>query len=219
MQFNDVVQQRQSIRKFMDSEIPDEDIIDIVKLANSAPSAMNIQNWHFVVIKKQEFKKEIGNIITAKNESIARQIDHLDKNQADKFRKFCSKFSLFPTEAPAMVVVFSDVYAPPENKIFEMISTDDAKTEMEKVMYLQNPAMQGLGAAINTFLLSAVDRGLGGCWLTSANYASDEITALLKNRLAIEKYGFMAAILAIGIPEGESKSPQKLPVEEVLTII
>lgn len=42
--------QRRSIRKYTDKKIPEKEIQSILKAAMYAPSAMNKQPWHFVVV-------------------------------------------------------------------------------------------------------------------------------------------------------------------------
>ena len=80
--------------------------------------------------------------------------------------------------------------------------------------------MQSLGAALENFTLTAIDLGYGSCWLTSANYVAAEIEALLKTEAGFEKEGFyMAAMMALGVPEDNPKSPPKKPLEEIYTFI
>ncbi len=46
----DWILQRRSIRKYTDQRIPDEDLQTLLKAAMYAPSAMNKQPWHFLVV-------------------------------------------------------------------------------------------------------------------------------------------------------------------------
>lgn len=50
---------RQSIRKFTDEPVKDEDIKTILRAAMQAPSAGNQQPWDFIVIKNQETMNKI----------------------------------------------------------------------------------------------------------------------------------------------------------------
>jgi len=50
---------RKSVRKFLSKEIEQEKIDTLLKAAMSAPSAMNFQPWHFVVIKEKENKDRV----------------------------------------------------------------------------------------------------------------------------------------------------------------
>ncbi|MEX0986915.1 MAG: nitroreductase family protein [Bacteroidales bacterium] len=45
---------RRSIRKYSDRVIPDEDIRKILRSAMYAPSAVNCQPWHFIVVTDKE---------------------------------------------------------------------------------------------------------------------------------------------------------------------
>ena len=53
---------RRSIRKYTGEKIPQEKIEQILKAAMYAPSAMNYQPWHFIVIDKREAIDQIFKI-------------------------------------------------------------------------------------------------------------------------------------------------------------
>jgi nitroreductase len=80
--------------------------------------------------------------------------------------------------------------------------------------------MQSLGAAIEHLYLRAVDMGYGCCWLTSANYAADSIEKLVRTEVGFddETY-YMAALFALGVTEGEPKSPGRKPLDEIYTLV
>jgi hypothetical protein len=78
-----------------------------------------------------------------------------------------------------------------ENDLRKYMNTSEAQVEMENLMHVKNPGMQGLGACLNTFTLAAVEK---------------------------EGY-FMAAILALGVTEEGAKSPDRKQVEQVLSIV
>ena len=218
MNFQEVVEKRQSVRKFKDEKIPKEHIEEIVRTAGLAPSGKNIQNWHFVVIQNDNLKNKIGQAVLEKNESICLEMDKIDKARGDTFRKFVRNFTLFFLKAPVIVVVFTTEYKPSSYYEYKFINADQAI--LDDLVKHKNPGMQSLGAALQTFTLKAVDLGYGSCWITSANYASTEIEALLKEELGFEKDGyFMSAMLALGIPEEGIRSPNKKPLEQILTYV
>jgi nitroreductase len=53
---------RRSIRKYTNQKISEDKIEKILKAAMYAPSAMNYQPWHFIVIDKREAIDQIFNI-------------------------------------------------------------------------------------------------------------------------------------------------------------
>jgi nitroreductase len=62
MELSDVVKDRRSIRRFEDRCIPDSEIEQLLDLARHAPSSMNGQPWHFVIVKNHKTKKALAGI-------------------------------------------------------------------------------------------------------------------------------------------------------------
>ena len=50
---------RRSIRKYKPDPVPEQDVLDILRAAMSAPSTKNQQPWHFVVITDREVLNNI----------------------------------------------------------------------------------------------------------------------------------------------------------------
>ena len=59
------IRKRRDIRSYLKKEVPDEAIKKIIEAGRLAPSAMNLQPWHFVVIKNKETLKELGKFCTS----------------------------------------------------------------------------------------------------------------------------------------------------------
>ncbi len=59
MEFEEVIFNRRSKRRFIDKEVEDEKIKKLLDAAMAAPSAHNKQPWHFVVIKDNETMDKI----------------------------------------------------------------------------------------------------------------------------------------------------------------
>jgi nitroreductase len=53
---------RRSIRKFTKEPVSDEIVKELLKAAMSAPSAVNQQPWHFIVIRERQILDEIPKI-------------------------------------------------------------------------------------------------------------------------------------------------------------
>lgn len=57
---NRIMQNRCSVRKYdTNSEISKETLSDIIQDALTAPSSLNLQPWHFVVVESEEAKESI----------------------------------------------------------------------------------------------------------------------------------------------------------------
>ncbi|MEJ2209021.1 MAG: nitroreductase family protein [Anaerolineae bacterium] len=50
----DVMYTRRSIREFSDEPVSDEPVEAILKAGMAAPSAQNLQPWHFIVVRKRK---------------------------------------------------------------------------------------------------------------------------------------------------------------------
>ena len=60
MNLMDAIKTRNSMRDYEDKDIPDNVIEEILNAAICAPSAGNAQDWHFVVVKNPETKKQLA---------------------------------------------------------------------------------------------------------------------------------------------------------------
>jgi nitroreductase len=60
MEFIDVIKSRKSVRSFISKEIEQEKFEYIFNCARLAPSWMNKQCWHFILVKNSEKKKDIA---------------------------------------------------------------------------------------------------------------------------------------------------------------
>ena len=60
MDFQELVQKRQSTRKYSDKEVDRELVTRCLEAARLAPSACNSQPWHFIIVDDPGIIKEIG---------------------------------------------------------------------------------------------------------------------------------------------------------------
>jgi nitroreductase len=62
MKLDEAIKERRSIRKYQNVEIPNSVIEELLDLARYAPSSMNGQPWHFIVIKQEKTKSKLADI-------------------------------------------------------------------------------------------------------------------------------------------------------------
>lgn len=219
MEFLDVINMRQSIRKYQSDDIPNEDLRAIIEAAGKAPSGKNVQNWHFVAIRRRDLLQKLADLISAKNEAVAKMMEEKDIEQANRFRKFCKNFTVFWRDsAPAVIITLAKDYIPSGFNEYKLVyETHPILTDL---LRFRNPGMQNIGAACENLTLAAIDKGYGTCWLTSANYAASEIEEFLIKEIHFDLQGFyFANMFAIGVPMPDQKSPSKKSVDEILTVI
>lgn len=70
MELENLIKTRRSIRNFTDQSIDIDLVKKLIELGIHAPSACNIQGWHFIIIKNQKIKDkmvDLGSSILIKN--------------------------------------------------------------------------------------------------------------------------------------------------------
>jgi len=63
MSLVDVILSRRSIRKYLDKDIPNDVLDKILEAGRQSPSAANRQPYHFIVVTKDEIKKELPGLV------------------------------------------------------------------------------------------------------------------------------------------------------------
>lgn len=207
----DFIYNRKSIRKFKDMPVPKEDIIELLKAATQAPSPKHQQNWHFVVLQNKEIIKEMADIVTERHEKIG----ELAKTEKDRkiHMSVINYYTSFKT-APVVVLVYACPYKMIEYKI---LKENDAPKEVLDTLESPQSGAQGIGAAVENFLLAATEMGYGSCYMTGPTHAKPEIEKLI----GFEKPGYeLMAMISLGVSEdNQPPSPPRKPLEDVTTFI
>lgn len=209
MEFFELIEKRYSVRRFLDEDVPDADLDKIIGAAGIAPSGKNYQNWHFVVIKNKDMIHKMCDRVTERIQGIA------SKLEAENARKFLAvgKFSTFFGAAPVLVAVFAGKYIP--EGYAELVETKDDQANIDRLLEA-NPGIQGVGGAIEQMILASFNLGYGACWMTSTNSTALDMEEII----GFKKEGFkLVALVPIGKPDGERRSPVKKNLEEIRTMI
>ena len=184
MEFQQVIQERRSIRAYESTPIPDEILEEILQDGMWAPSAVNFQPWYFVVIRSQEAMQRLTEVMGR----VSRKIEPVLQERFSKHPQVVEETTHFLRQlggAPVCILAFQ-------------LKPDYTKTE--------STIDQSVSAAIENILLSAVDKGLGGCWLTAPLEAGmdDE----LRDAFAPGK-GKLVALLTLGHPAKVPNAPAR----------
>jgi nitroreductase len=59
MEIIDLIHKRRSVREFVDTEISDADLHTILSAGMTAPSAMNKQEWEFIIVRDAKKKQAV----------------------------------------------------------------------------------------------------------------------------------------------------------------
>lgn len=200
MDLKSAIEKRHSVRKFKETPVPVEVLRELVRRAGLAPSVNNSQPWHFISVTNKSVIDKMAEIVRKKIHQL------FDKTGKDNIKKTVEHFSTIFENAPALIVVAGQPYQ----------AIADAALNHDDINAIRHhPDIQSIGAAIENILLSAVDLGYGACWLSGLLIAQTELEELLNIKAPKQ----MAAAVAVGLPEGESRMRDKKSLDEIYTIV
>lgn len=186
MEFDQVILRRRSIRSYESRPVSDALLEDIIRAGLHAPSGDNLQPWYFVAVRSPAQMARLTEIMGR----VAQAIEPTLYERFERHPQIARETTRFIRQmggAPVCVLAFQ-------------LRENDGKTA--------SAMLQGVAAAIENILLSAVDKGLGGCWLTAPLETGAD--AELRAAFAPGK-GPLVALFTLGYPKGE---PKALPRKE-----
>jgi len=182
MNFEEVIKTRRSIRKFKPDIVIMETVEKVLEIASWAPSAMNTQNWKFIVITGEK----VGKLREIASQAFKEHVKFDLEKIFSKYPKIIeSTGKYFDTLGGAPVVVC--VYR---------------KETVEGLI----PDIESVAAATQNLVLAAHYHGLGACWMTGILPLADKI-----NEITGETEFALQAIVTIGYPDMEPKAPPRKP--------
>lgn len=179
MEVSEAIRGRRSIRRFKTDPVPKEVLEKILDLAQWAPSAMNGQDWRFIVVRgpgKEKLLKVTGSAFES-----FRPI--LEANFGDKPRVVEAAKTFLETLGGAPVVILAYGGRFPSGK--------------------EDP--HSVSLAVQNLLLAAHDAGLGAVWADAAVfYREKEINALMgmEGRKLV-------CLVPVGYPDEAPKAPPR----------
>lgn len=205
------IYKRKSIREFENQPVKKEDLIQMLQAATFAPSPKHQQNWHFVVVNNKELVDKMAEAVTKSHTQIA----SLTKSEEAR-KKYMNLLPYYINfqKAGCTVVVYANDYYMVEEKILRESNVDEQYIEELK---RPQSCAQGIGAAVENFMLAASAMGYGTCYMTGPTTAKKELEELI----GFQKPGYeLMAMIAVGVPkEKTAPQPKRKPLEEVVTFI
>ena len=159
----DFIYKRKSIRKFKNQSIPKEDIL----------TPKNQQNWHFVVLQNRDIIKKLTEIVSESHIAIA----EIARSETEKthYMKLLKYYTLFQ-HAPVVIIVYANDYDMIE---YDILKANGASEQRLAEIMAPQSAAQGIGAAVENFLLAATEMGYGACYMTGPTHAKNRIETLI----------------------------------------
>ena len=227
----DAIRKRHAARHFSSREIPDPVIIELLELANRAPSGFNLQPWHFVLVKNADLRKLLMHVAmdqpqvgeapmtvvfiadprvwrTTYGRVLSLGID--SKRMTERHAAFNRKMvNLLFRTGPLGIYGLGKKIAVPLRRLLKP-TPNVITSQQEAAHYVRSHTM----LAAMTFMVAAKSIGLD----TSPMEGFDE--ERLKKLLAIPSWMTVPVIISIGYPLDDETPPAsvRLPLEEKLSL-
>ena len=205
MELIQAIENRVSVRSFTAEAVSKETLREIIRRAGMAPSINNSQPWKFLIISNKELLAKMAEGVTYSLSSLpAKGADDPNSNVLSRVEWF----STFFEEAPVLIALLMKPYI--------SVAEQGTAISHEEINQMRNyPDMQTAGAAVQNILLSAVDFGLGACWMSAPLVAQEKLEGLLK----VQDPWKLITFVALGHPYGKPARKTRKSVEEISEFI
>lgn len=189
------IDQRRSIRKFLDKPIPKQELLEILQSGLKAPSSKNSQPWNYTVVQDQ-----------AKAEMLQAFRQGLERMENDPLLPPPFKSLISAAKQTANIMETAPVILlavnPYGKNVLGSLTPEEHLAEITQI--------QSISASMENILLAATEKGIGSLWICDIYFAYDELCQWLGTD------GQLVAAIALGYPgESPSARPRK-SLEEVV---
>ncbi|MEM4853929.1 MAG: nitroreductase family protein [Sulfolobales archaeon] len=196
----EIIGSRVSIRRFKQDPIPDEVLKTILWAATRAPTAGARENWFFVVIKSEELRKRVHELLIEAHVMYAKEIAKMSLDRIEKWKRSMEEGMYL---APVYIAVYID--------LSRLSSGGTGKSsEAEFIMEIQSAA-----AAIENAILAAWSLGVGSVWLGVPLLIEEKF----KELMSVPREYKLMGILALGYPLEVPNPRRRKPVDDVTKFI
>jgi len=181
--FLELVKNRRSIRKLKPDPIPDEYVDKIIEAARWAPSGANSQPWEFIIVKKQELRTKIVELIQEYN-----KLSH----KMELVREPALRFKWAPAgyvRAPVFIILCGDPRTKEAYPLNATLNRGDSHFT------------SSLASAFLYMQLAATTLDLGSQWVSTI--AAPYVQSFTKDLLRIPEELEIYDMLAVGYPARE----------------
>jgi len=190
------IRQRYSCRNYSDKTVSKEQIMELLALANLAPSAGNGQNRQFLVITDEDDRKWLGKM----------------NNQ------------LHMAEAPVDILVTTKLNTETVEEYFgylkgwemthngqnpdEVKIDEKVKDEIREMKYKW--MISDVAAAVENLMLAATSMGLGTCWIGVMDFEG------VRKKFKLRDGVVPVCWVTLGYPKDKTESKHLKPIEELV---
>lgn len=191
---------RRSIRWFKQDLVPDDLLYKILECGLRAPNAGGSEPWYFIVVKKDDVRREIHKLLLEAHRLYATSSlkEPMPKDKVDKWLRRISEGMYY---APVYIAAYAD---------FRRMTHREQLLDVERTFIIQSVA-----AAIENVLIAAHSLGIGAVWLGVPLLMRKEFDDIFRPPEGCE----LQAVIALGYPSETPKSRLGKGINEVVKFI
>lgn len=195
------IAKRQSVRQYSDRKISKENIEEILEAGRIAPSWMNVQPWHFIVVEDEETKTLLS--ISAKYQKQIKEASHVIVLLGD--------FAAWNNKNFGKILKEKGM---PENSIQHILSDKGYNPAQNTSAILMARTMEQCSYAMSFMVLQAQSLGIDSCIIGAfANELTGfnpDVYETVKEKLNIPDSAMIAGMLTLGYrKDGVKNLPKK----------
>ncbi len=215
METTEAIHKWRCIRRFkQDEPVPEEALRKVLEAGRRAPSWMNVQPWHFIVIEDAEMKEKLAKLATGQKQVARAPIVIAVCGDISVWDKSKNREALLELAEAGVIKVTKEI-------IDNVILKDPVFSVAE-----HGPAMilsrtfEQLGIAYGFMGIEALNQGLGMCIIgalgNEVTGAQKELYEEIKSELGIPEKMYLLTLLTLGIPD---ESPNARPRKDFDKIV
>lgn len=194
MELMDVIRRRRSIRAFTSEPIPEDVLGQILEAGRLAPSAMNVQDWHFGIITDEAVKARLIEV-SGGQEWIATAPVIIAL-----CRRLAADISTLPDD-DINVLVWKARYG---RKLLDHLNAFDDRRAVRMLLDWRNTAYAG-----EQMVLAAESFGISSCWIGLIDTPKADAALGLPEDVVCD------VLLPLGYPAEEPEAIERKTMEEI----
>lgn len=198
MDLTRIIKERSSIRKFSDEKPSKEQLLAILEAGQLAPSWVNVQPWHFIVVQDKDTIEILGNL----------SFDQPHVHNANTIIVCCGTLNSWEKENYKKIILSRPNISP--EKVDFLLNTPafNPKTLGEETVILRT--VEEVTYAIAYMTLEIENQGLSCCIIggmgNTLTRANTETYQKACQKLQLPKETIIVAMLVVGYPDEEKSA-------------
>ena len=198
-----LINTRTSINHFQPNRpLQESDISLLVELATKAPTAYNMQNWHFIAVQSEEAKIQLKSAAFGQQKIVDASIAFIICGKLEAHQQLSS--ALEPSVKANII----------EQRVADAWVTQAMEAHENNNLLQRDEAIRSASLAAMSLLLAAQDMGFGSCPI--GGFDAIEVS----RQFALSENEIPVLIVVVGYPKEQNlRQKMRKPLSEILTVI